>query len=257
MSMDHYQGAAAIVTGGASGLGAAVARALSQRGIQVCVFDVNEALGASVAKEIGGCYALVDIADPSSVEAGIAYAEGKQGNTRILVNCAGIGGASKTVTRGQAHDASLFERIIKVNLMGCFHVASQVAAKMIPLPSLDDDASRGVIINTSSVAAFEGQVGQLAYAASKGGIASMTIPMARDLADKGIRVCTIAPGLFQTPLMDDLPDEVQASLGAQVPFPSRLGQADEFANLACHVIDNTMLNGEVIRLDGALRMGPR
>lgn len=257
MTIDSFQGAAAIVTGGASGLGAATARKLAKQGLKLCLFDINDAAGTKLAKEIDGSFYHVDISDAASVAQGIEEAEKHHDIARLLVNCAGIGGASKTVSRGQAHDPALFVKIINVNLIGCFNMASQIAARMVTAEPLDQDGSRGVIINTSSIAAFEGQVGQLAYAASKGGIASMTLPMARDLADKGIRVCTIAPGLFQTPLMDELPEEVQASLGAQVPFPSRLGKADEFASLTCHIIENSMLNGEIIRLDGALRMGPR
>lgn len=257
MSIDIFQGAAAIITGGASGLGAATACKLAKQGLKPCLFDINNEAGTRLAQEIGASFYHVDISDAASVAQGIEEAEKHHGIARLLVNCAGIGGAAKTVSRGQAHDPALFAKIINVNLIGCFNMASQIAARMVTAEPLDQDGSRGVIINTSSIAAFEGQVGQLAYAASKGGIASMTLPMARDLADKGIRVCTIAPGLFQTPLMDELPEEVQASLGAQVPFPSRLGKADEFASLACHIIENSMFNGENIRLDGAIRMRPR
>lgn len=257
MTIDNYHQASAIVTGGASGLGAATARKLAKQGLKLCLFDINHKAGTALAEEIGGAYYAVDVTDTKSVAKGIADAEEQHGIARLLINCAGIGGASKTVSRGQPHDPALFTKIITVNLIGAFNMASQVASRMITAAPLDRDGSRGVIINTSSVAAFDGQVGQIAYAASKGGIASMTLPMARDLADKGIRVCTIAPGLFQTPLMDELPADVQAALGAQVPFPARLGSADEFANLACHIIENPMLNGEIIRLDGALRMGAK
>jgi NAD(P)-dependent dehydrogenase (short-subunit alcohol dehydrogenase family) len=179
------------------------------------------------------------------------------GTPRVLVNCAGIGPAAKTVSRGEAHDAALFSKVVGINLVGSFQCASQAAAGMVSCEPMAPDGQRGVIINTASVAAYEGQVGQVAYAASKGGIVGMTLPMARDLADKGVRVCTIAPGLFLTPLLEGLPQEVQDSLGAQVPFPSRLGDPSEYAKLVCSIVDNPMLNGEVIRLDGAIRMAPR
>ena len=174
-----------------------------------------------------------------------------------MVNCAGIGPAAKTVSRGEPHDAGMFAKTIGVNLIGSFNCASQAAARMVALDPTGYDGGRGVIVNTASVAAYEGQVGQVAYAASKGGVVGMTLPMARDLADKGVRVCTIAPGLFLTPLLEGLPQEVQDSLGAQVPHPSRLGMPAEYAALVCHILDNQMLNGETIRLDGAIRMAPR
>lgn len=255
--MQDWAGCAAIVTGGASGLGAATARKLADGGLKVTLFDRDVDKAASHASAIGGAYAEVDVSDPASVAAGIDAAVAHYGVPRVLVNCAGIGGAAKTVSRGAAHDPALLERIIRVNLIGSFNCASQVAARMCAADPVDADGARGVIVNTASVAAFDGQVGQLAYAASKGGIVSMTLPMARDLADKGIRVCTIAPGLFLTPLLEELPDEVQASLGAQVPFPSRLGDPAEYAALVEQITQNPMLNGEVIRLDGAIRMAPR
>jgi NAD(P)-dependent dehydrogenase (short-subunit alcohol dehydrogenase family) len=173
------------------------------------------------------------------------------------VNCAGIAGAAKTVSRGEAHDAEMFARTIRVNLIGSFNVASQAAALMVAGEPVGADGQRGVIVNTASVAAFDGQIGQIAYSASKGGVVGMTLPMARDLADKGVRVCSIAPGLFLTPMLAELPEDVQQSLGAQVPFPSRLGAPAEYAKLVCSILDNPMLNGEVIRLDGAIRMAPR
>jgi NAD(P)-dependent dehydrogenase (short-subunit alcohol dehydrogenase family) len=179
------------------------------------------------------------------------------GSLRVLVNCAGIGPAAKTVSRGAAHDPAVFETVIKVNLLGSFNCASQAAALMVVADPVAPDGQRGVIVNTASVAAYDGQIGQVAYAASKGGIVGMTLPMARDLADKGVRVCSVAPGLFLTPLLEGLPEDVQSSLGAQVPFPSRLGDPTEFASLVGHIVDNPMLNGEVIRLDGAIRMAPR
>ncbi len=255
--MDHWRDTAAIVTGGASGLGAATAAALAARGVRVAVFDLNEAAGAAHAAAMGGLFRRVDVADPASVAAGIAAVEAALGIPRILVNCAGIGPAAKTVSRGAPHDPALFEKVIRINLLGSFFCASHAAARMVAADPLGPDGARGVIVNTASVAAYDGQVGQAAYAASKGGIAGMTLPMARDLADKGIRVCTIAPGLFLTPLLEGLPQDVQESLGAQVPFPPRLGRPSEYADLVCHIVANPMLNGEVIRLDGAIRMAPR
>lgn len=257
MSMQDWRGAAAIVTGGASGLGAATARKLAEDGMQVVLFDLNAAQGKAVVQDIGGAFVPVDVTDPASVAEGLTHARKISGNIRVVVNCAGIGRAAKTVARGAAHDPAMFETVIKVNLLGSFNVASQAAAHMAALDPVDKDGGRGVIVNTASVAAFDGQIGQLAYAASKAGIVGMTLPMARDLADKGIRVCCIAPGLFLTPLLDELPPEVQDSLGAQVPFPSRLGDPVEYAEMVSHITKNAMLNGEVIRLDGAIRMAPR
>lgn len=255
--MDKWTGAGAIVTGGASGLGAATARRLAARGMRVALFDLNDAAGQALASELGGVFCKVDVGDPASVAEGITVAEAAVGLPRALVNCAGIALASKTVARGAAHDPAMFERTIRINLLGSFNCASQVAARMVAAEPLDADGARGVIVNTASVAAFEGQIGQVAYSASKGGIVGMTLPMARDLADKGVRVCAIAPGLFLTPMLESLPEEVQASLGSQVPFPSRLGSPAEYAALVAHILDNSMLNGEVIRLDGAIRMTPR
>jgi len=257
MSMQDWAGHAAIVTGGASGLGAATAERLAEDGLKVTLFDLNEKLGNAHAKKIGGRFERVDVSDSSTVSAGIENVEEAFGPLRVLVNCAGIGGASKTVSRGEAHDPALFEKVVKVNLMGSFHCASQAAAKIAATDPASSDGARGVIVNTASVAAYDGQVGQVAYSASKGGIVGMTLPMARDLADKGIRVCTIAPGLFLTPLLEDLPEDVQTSLGAQVPFPSRLGRPEEYADMVSQITRNPMLNGEVIRLDGAIRMAPR
>jgi NAD(P)-dependent dehydrogenase (short-subunit alcohol dehydrogenase family) len=255
--MQNWAGYGAIVTGGASGLGAATARRLAEDGLKVTLFDRNAELAEAHATAIGGAFAQVDVSDPASVAAGLDVACAAHGVPRVLVNCAGIGGAAKTVSRGVPHDSDLFERTIRVNLIGSFNCASQVAARMVAADPVDADGARGVIVNTASVAAFDGQVGQLAYAASKGGIVAMTLPMARDLADKGVRVCTVAPGLFLTPLLHELPKDVQASLGAQVPFPSRLGDPAEYAAVVSHITQNPMLNGEVIRLDGAIRMAPR
>jgi NAD(P)-dependent dehydrogenase (short-subunit alcohol dehydrogenase family) len=211
--MQIFDGKAAIVTGGASGLGAAAATALAAAGMRVVVFDLNVEAGEAQAAALGGRFARVDVADPDSVAAGLDAAEAAFGTPRVVVNCAGIAPAAKTVSRGSAHDPELFETVIRVNLMGSFTCASQAAARMVAAEPLGPDGARGVIVNTASVAAYEGQVGQVAYAASKGGIVGMTLPMARDLADKGVRVCAIAPGLFLTPLLEGLPQEVQDSLG--------------------------------------------
>lgn len=254
--MEFWQGGAAVVTGGASGLGAATAKALSEAGLNVTIFDLNREAGAEHAKAIGARFAEVDVTDPLSIEHGLDMAE-QAGPIRIAVNCAGIVVAAKTVSRGAPHDADAFGRVIAVNLIGSFQVASAAAARMVNADPLGPDNARGVVVNTASIAAYDGQIGQAAYAASKGGVASMTLPMARDLADKGVRVVAIAPGLFLTPMLAGLPAETQASLGGQVPYPSRLGDPAEFASMVCHIVDNPMLNGEVIRLDGAIRMAPR
>ena len=247
----------AIVTGGASGLGEATARALAAEGVRVAIFDRDEARGKAVAAEIGGHFCKVDVVDVESVSVGLAQARAVHGTERICVNCAGIATGGKTVDRDQnPHDLAAFSKTIQINLIGTFNVASQSAAGMVKLDPLEG-GERGVIVNTASVAAFEGQIGQAAYSASKGGIVGMTLPMARDLSRDGVRVMAIAPGLFMTPMLAGLPQEVQDSLGAQVPFPSRLGDPAEYAALARHIIENPMLNGEVIRLDGAIRMGPR
>ena len=255
--MLDWSGQGAIVTGAASGLGAATAARLAAAGMKVTVFDLNADMGTAHAETIGGTFAQVDVTDAASVADGIAAAVAAHGAPRVLVNCAGIAGAAKTVSRGAPHETGLFNKTIAVNLIGTFNVASQVAAMMVSADPVAPDGARGVIVNTASVAAFDGQIGQLAYAASKAGVAGMTLPMARDLADKGVRVCAIAPGLFLTPMLEGLPEDVQASLGAQVPFPSRLGNPAEFAEMALHISQNPMLNGEVIRLDGAIRMAPR
>lgn len=255
--MEMWAGSTAIVTGGASGLGAASAEALAAAGLKVAIFDLNEEVGQSKAVELGGSFHRVDVSDAANVAAAMEAVVAGQGAPRVLVNCAGIGPAAKTVSRGEAHDAALFSKVVGINLIGSFTCASQAAARMVGLDPMAPDGARGVIVNTASVAAFEGQIGQVAYAASKGGVVGMTLPMARDLADKGVRVCTIAPGLFLTPLLQGLPQDVQESLGQQVPFPSRLGDPAEYGKLVCHILDNPMLNGEVIRLDGAIRMAPR
>jgi NAD(P)-dependent dehydrogenase (short-subunit alcohol dehydrogenase family) len=241
--MELWANQVAVVTGGASGLGAASAKALADAGLKVALFDLNEEAGQAKAAELGGIFQKVDVSDAASVKAGFAAVTEQLGTPRVLVNCAGIGPAAKTVSRGEAHDAALFSKVVGINLVGSFQCASQAAAGMVSCEPMAPDGQRGVIINTASVAAYEGQVGQVAYAASKGGIVGMTLPMARDLADKGVRVCTIAPGLFLTPLLEGLPQEVQDSLGAQVPFPSRLGDPSEYAKLVCSIVDNPMLNG--------------
>lgn len=255
--MQNWTGHSAVVTGGASGLGAATAERLAQDGMTVSVFDLDVENGQAQAEKLGGFFVKVDVSDPVSVAKGLEEAVERSGVPRVLVNCAGIGPAAKTVSRGEPHDAAVFEKTVRVNLIGSFNCASQAAAQMVAAEPIDADGTRGVIVNTASVAAYDGQIGQVAYSASKGGIVGMTLPMARDLADKGIRVCTIAPGLFLTPLLEGLPEDVQASLGAQVPFPSRLGDPGEYAAMVSHITQNPMLNGEVIRLDGAIRMAPR
>jgi NAD(P)-dependent dehydrogenase (short-subunit alcohol dehydrogenase family) len=253
----NIQGQAALVTGAASGLGEATARELARLGAKVAVLDVNLVLAEKVAAEIGGIACQCDITNADSVSAAIAKAEAAHGPARILMNVAGIGGAKRVVQKdGSAAPLDAFAKVIQVNLIGSYNVTRLFAAACAKLPTLEDGA-RGVIMFTASVAAFDGQVGQQAYSASKGGLVGMTLPMARDLAQYGIRVCTVAPGLFATPLMKELPEAVQQSLAASIPFPSRLGKSEEFAQLAAHVVSNDHLNGEVIRLDGALRMAPR
>ena len=249
-------GTAAIVTGGASGLGGATAALLAQLGARVTIFDLNVAAGEAHAAAIGGHFTSVNVADEDSVTAGLDHAETANGVARVLVNCAGILIGAKTIGRdGAPHPMDGFRKVIEVNLIGTFNMLSKFAARLATVPALGEE--RGVIINTASVAAYEGQVGQAAYAASKAGVVGLTLTTARDLAQFGIRVCTIAPGIFWTPMMDGMPQAVQESLGNQVPFPSRLGRPEEYAQLAHCIIANPMLNGETIRLDGAIRMAPR
>ena len=252
----NVKGQAAIVTGGASGLGGATASALAAAGARVAIFDLQDELGNAKAAEIGGLFVKTNVADGPGTEASIKTVVEKLGVPRVVVNCAGIGRAARTVSKSAPHDLSLFSQVIQVNLIGTFNVIRLAAFAMGQSEPMDD-GERGVIVNTASVAAFEGQIGQAAYAASKGGVVGMTLPIARDLAGLGIRVCTIAPGLFLTPMMMGLSAEAQKSLGAQVPFPSRLGDPKEYAQLAMQIVENHMLNGEVIRLDGAIRMAPR
>lgn len=247
---------AAIVTGGASGLGAGCVRTLSENGAKVCIFDLNEDRGRETAKEFGAVFCKVDVSDEASVSNGLDYAASQHGEARMFVNCAGIAFAQKTTSKGRPHQLDEFDKVIRINLIGTFNCIRLAATKMAELPPLDD-GERGIIVNTASVAAFDGQIGQAAYSASKGGIVGMTLPIARDLARDGIRVVTIAPGIFKTPLMDSLPEEVQESLAAAIPFPSRLGTPADFAALVQHVCENTYINAETIRLDGAIRMAPR
>lgn len=249
-------GQAAIVTGAASGLGAATARALAAAGAKVTVLDVNEQAALTVANTIGGLVAPCDVASSEEVMAALKSAASVHGPARILVNCAGIGPARRIVGRDGPAPLSEFERVIRVNLVGTYNCLRLAAASMLKLEPLAD-GERGVIISTASVAAFEGQIGQAAYSASKGGVAALMMPAAREFAQFGIRVLAIAPGIFRTPMMHALPQEAQDSLGASVPFPKRLGEPDEFAELVLHMVRNRYLNGEVIRLDGALRMSPR
>ncbi|MBG9386571.1 SDR family NAD(P)-dependent oxidoreductase [Caenimonas aquaedulcis] len=253
----NIQGQAALVTGGASGLGEATARELARLGAKVAVLDVNVELAQKVAADIGGVACQCDITNTESLTAALAKATAAHGSARILMNIAGIGSAKRVVQKdGSPAPLEDFARVVHINLIGSYNASRLFAAECAKLAPLED-GERGVMMFTASVAAFDGQVGQQAYSASKGGLVGMTLPMARDLAQHGIRVCTVAPGLFATPLMKQLPEPVQASLAASIPFPPRLGKPEEFAQLACHIVTNTHLNGEVIRLDGALRMAPR
>jgi NAD(P)-dependent dehydrogenase (short-subunit alcohol dehydrogenase family) len=253
----------AVITGGASGLGGATAKALAERGVKIAIFDLNEQLGVAHAKAIGGSYFPCDVTSEASVDAALAASRAALGPERILVNCAGIAIAKRISRRNrdtggvEPHDLATFTKVIQVNLIGTFLMMAKCAAHMQTLSPMGDDNERGVVICTSSVAAEDGQIGQVAYAASKGGVLSMTLPVARDLAQSGIRVATIMPGLFHTPMFDGLPDEARTALAASVPFPSRLGKPTEYAALATHICENVMLNGVAIRLDGAVRLAPR
>lgn len=253
------EGIAAIVTGGGSGLGEATAREIVARGGRVAILDLGRSRGKEVAAELGeaALFSEADVADEVQVAAALEQAASAFGELRAVVNCAGIGTAGRTVNKdGSPFDLGLFRKTIEVNLIGTFNVIRLAAAKMIR-NATDAGGERGCIVNTASIAAFEGQIGQCAYSASKGGVVGMTLPIARDLAVSGIRVCTIAPGLFGTPMLMGLPEPAREALGAGIPFPSRLGEPREYASLACHILENTMLNGEVIRIDGALRMQPK
>ena len=250
------QGQAALVTGGGGGLGAGTARALAARGAKVAVLDVNEEAARAVAGEIGGLALVCDVASSDSAEAAVARARDAHGKARILVNCAGVAPAERIVGKTGPMPLENFRRVIDINLVGTFNLLRLAAADMNGL-SPDAEGQRGVIVSTASVAALEGQIGQAAYAASKGAVHALTIVAAREFARTGIRVCTIAPGLFGTPMLLGMPQDVQDSLAAQVPFPSRFGTPEEYARLVLAIVDNPMLNGETIRLDGAIRMGPR
>jgi NAD(P)-dependent dehydrogenase (short-subunit alcohol dehydrogenase family) len=253
----NIQGTAALVTGGGSGLGEATARELARLGAKVAVLDLNLANAQRVAADIDGVAVACDVASPESMQAAIDTAAAAHGPARILMQIAGIGAAKRVISKdGTPAPLEDFAKIININLIGTYNAARLFAAACAKLDPLED-GERGVMVFTASVAAFDGQIGQQAYSASKGGVVGMTLPMARDLAQHGIRVCTVAPGLFLTPLMKTLPEPVQASLAASIPFPPRLGKPEEFASLAAHIVTNTHLNGETIRLDGALRMAPR
>jgi NAD(P)-dependent dehydrogenase (short-subunit alcohol dehydrogenase family) len=245
-------GIGALVAGGASGLGEATARELAARGARVTIADLNDERGAALAEELGTTFAKTDVTDEAQVQAAVASA----GELRLAVSCAGIGWAERTVRKEGPAALAPFEAVVRVNLIGTFNVLRLAAAAMAGNEP-DAEGERGAVVMTASIAAFDGQIGQAAYSASKGGVVGLTLPAARDLARLGIRVCTIAPGLFDTPLLGALPDEVRQALGEQVPFPPRLGRPEEYARLACHIAENPMLNGETIRLDGALRMPPK
>ena len=254
----RIQGAGALVVGGASGLGEATVRELHARGAQVLIADLDADRGADLATQLGErtAFAAVDVTQPESLGRAVEQAVQAPGGLRIAVNCAGIGHAERIARPKGPHRPETFARVIAVNLVGTFHVLSLASTAMLANAPVDG-GGRGVIVTTASIAAYEGQIGQIAYAASKGGVVAMTLPAARDLAGSGIRVCAIAPGLFETPLLAGLPADARTQLAASIPFPPRLGHPPEFAQLACHVVENEMLNGEVIRLDGALRMAPR
>jgi len=253
---------AAVVTGGASGLGEGTARAIAATGARVALFDLNAEKGEAIAKEIGGIFCSVDVTDDASVAAAFEKARAAHGQERLTVNCAGIATGMKTVSRKRdtgeikAHDMAQFERTVRVNLFGTFRVLSQSAAGMLALEPVED-GERGLIVNTASVAAQDGQVGQAAYAASKGGVYAMTLPVARDLAQDGIRCNTILPGIMWTPMMAGMDQKIQDALAAQIPFPSRLGKPSDYASLVLELARNVYINGECIRLDGAIRMAPR
>ena len=248
-------GTAAVVTGGGSGLGRATAEALAAKGARVAVFDLNPAAAEEAARVVGGLAVVCDVADEKSATVGVAKAEAAHGPARVLVNCAGIGTAKRVVGRDGPQPLADFDKVIRVNLIGTFNMIRLAAASMARLEPLTGE--RGVVISTASVAAYEGQIGQAAYSASKGGVVAMTLPIAREFAQIGVRVNTIAPGIFLTPMLLSLPKAAQDSLGASVPFPSRLGAPAEFAALAVHIAENGYINGETIRIDGALRMAPR
>ncbi len=253
----EIEGNSALVVGGASGLGAATVRQLHARGALVTIADVNAEKGQALATELGVAFVACDVREEAQVQEAVARAAAIPGGLRIAVCCAGTGWAQKVTGSKGPHPLLPFETILQINLIGTFNVLRLAATAMIANDPQGEDGERGVCVNTASIAAYDGQVGQIAYSASKGGVVGMTLPAARDLAQHGIRVCTIAPGLFDTPLLAALPEEARLKLGAGVPYPPRLGRPEEYAQLAAHIVENRMLNGEVIRLDGALRMPPR
>lgn len=253
----NVNGLAAVVTGGGSGMGAEVARHLAKAGAKVALLDINKAAVEATAKEIGGLALECDVSSDASAKAALEAAKKAHGVARILINCAGIAPGARVVGKDGPHDLGFFNKVIGVNLVGTFNMLRLAAADMTVTEELNDTGERGVIINTASVAAFEGQIGQAAYSASKGGIVGMTLPAARELARFGVRVVTIAPGLIGTPMLMSMPQEVQDSLVATTLFPRRLGKPEEFAKLALHIVDNAMINGETIRLDGAVRLAPK
>jgi NAD(P)-dependent dehydrogenase (short-subunit alcohol dehydrogenase family) len=254
----RIEGAAALVAGGASGLGEATARMLAEAGATVTIADLNAERGEELASELGGAATFIeaDVTDAEAISAAVENAAAADGGLRVSVCCAGIGWAERVAHKGGPHNLELFAKVIQVNLIGTFNVMRLAAASMSENEPAEE-GERGVCVNTASIAAFDGQIGQVAYSASKGGIVGMTLPAARDMASRGIRVVTIAPGLFDTPLLAALPDEAREALGAGIPYPSRLGRPDEYARIVAEIVANPMLNGETIRLDGALRMPPR
>jgi 3-hydroxyacyl-CoA dehydrogenase/3-hydroxy-2-methylbutyryl-CoA dehydrogenase len=253
----RIDGTSALVAGGASGLGEATARALSAAGATVTIADVNAERGEALAAELGGAnFVQADVTDAAAVGDAVGRAAEADGGLRISVCCAGVGWAERVAHKGGPHHLEMFTKVISINLIGTFNVLSQAAAAMSDNEP-DGEGERGVCVNTASIAAFDGQIGQIAYSASKGGVAGMTLPAARDMASRGVRVVTIAPGLFDTPMLAALPEEHREALGAGIPFPSRLGRPEEYAHLVTEIVANTMLNGETIRLDGALRMPPK
>ncbi len=254
----NLKGVVAVITGGSSGLGEATAREMAANGAKIAILDLPDSPGAKVAESLGAeaIFVAADVTAGDAVEQAIAKVVERFGAVHVLVNCAGIGRAQRTLTKEGPASLDVFNKVIQINLVGTFN-AIRLAAVQMARNAPNADGERGVIINTASVAAFEGQIGQAAYAASKGGVVGLTLPVARDLASTGIRVCTIAPGTFDTPMLAQLPEAARRALGAQIPFPSRLGKPEEYAKLARHIVENAMLNGETIRLDGALRMAPR
>jgi NAD(P)-dependent dehydrogenase (short-subunit alcohol dehydrogenase family) len=250
------EGAGALVAGGASGLGAATSRALAEAGARVVIADLNAEKGEALAAEIGATFVVADVTDAEAVGAAVERAAGAEGGLRVSVCCAGIGWAERVAHKGGPHNLEYFSNVVKVNLIGSFNVL-RLAADSMSGNDPDAEGERGVCVNTASIAAYDGQIGQIAYAASKGGIVGMTLPAARDMASRGVRVVTLAPGLFDTPLLAALPEEARTALGAGIPFPSRLGRPDEYARMVLEIVANPMLNGETIRLDGALRMPPK